>query len=45
MAILMCISIELNEEDFKFIKEYADSNNISVSDFIRNAVMEKIEDE
>lgn len=41
----MTISVRLNEEDTKLIKAYADMNNISLSDLIRNAVMEKIEDE
>lgn len=41
----MTISVRLNEEDTKLIKAYADINNISLSDLIRNAVLEKIEDE
>ena len=41
----MTISVRLNEEDTKLIKTYADMNNISLSDLIRNAVIEKIEDE
>lgn len=41
----MTISVRLNEEDSKLIKAYADMNNISLSDLIRNAVLEKIEDE
>ena len=41
----MTISVRLNEEDSKLIKTYADMNNISLSDLIRNAVIEKIEDE
>lgn len=41
----MTISVRLNEEDTKLIKAYADINKISVSDMIRNAVLEKIEDE
>ena len=32
-------------KDTELIKAYADMNNISLSDLIRNAVMEKIEDE
>lgn len=41
----MTISVRLNEKDTELIKAYADMNNISLSDLIRNAVMEKIEDE
>lgn len=41
----MTVSVRLNKEDEKLIKAYADINNISLSDLIRNAVMEKIEDE
>lgn len=41
----MTISVRLNDEDTKLIKAYADMNNISLSDLIRNAVLEKIEDE
>lgn len=41
----MTISVRLNDKDTKLIKAYADMNNISISDLIRNAVIEKIEDE
>lgn len=41
----MTISVRLNEEDIKLIKNYAEINKISLSDLIRNAIMEKIEDE
>lgn len=41
----MTVSVRLNDKDTKLIKAYADMNNISISDLIRNAVMEKIEDE
>ncbi len=41
----MTVSVRLNKDDEKLIKAYADINNISLSDLIRNAVMEKIEDE
>lgn len=39
------ISVRMTERDDKLIKEYAEMHNISVSDLIRNAVIEKIEDE
>lgn len=41
----MTISVRLNDEDTKLIKAYADINKISVSEMIRNAILEKIEDE
>ena len=41
----MTISVRLNEDDTRLMKLYAEMNNISLSDLIRNAVIEKIEDE
>ena len=41
----MTISVRLNDEDSKLMKTYAEMNNISLSDLIREAVIEKIEDE
>ena len=41
----MSISIRLNQEDEKLIREYANLKHISLSDLLRNSVMEKIEDE
>ncbi len=41
----MTISVRLNDKDTELIKKYAEMNNISLSDLIRNAIMEKIEDE
>jgi len=41
----MTISIRLNEEDAKLIKSYAKLNKTTISEFVRNAIMEKIEDE
>ena len=41
----MTISVRLNDRDTDLIKKYAEMNNISLSDLIRNAIMEKIEDE
>ena len=41
----MTISVRLNEKDTELIKAYAEINNISLSDLIRNAVLEKIENE
>ena len=41
----MTISVRLSEEDTKLIKAYAEMNNTTLSDLIRNAIIEKIEDE
>lgn len=41
----MTISVRLSDEDTELIKTYAEMNNISLSDLVRNAVLEKIEDE
>ncbi len=41
----MTISLRLSDEDTKLIKNYAKINNMSVSDLIRKAVIERIEDE
>ena len=41
----MTISLELPGEDAALFKKYADLQNMSLSDFIRNIVFERIEDE
>lgn len=41
----MAISLRLSDEDSKLIKDYAKTKNISVSELIRQTVIEKIEDE
>ena len=41
----MTVSVRLSKQDEILIKKYAELNNISLSDLIRNAVIEKIEDE
>ena len=41
----MTISVRLSNEETAIIKAYAKLNNISLSDLIRKAVLEKIEDE
>ena len=41
----MTISVRLSDKDTELIKAYADMNNISLSELVRNAVIEKIEDE
>ena len=39
------IQARISGEEETLIKQYAKTKNISISDLIRNAVMEKIEDE
>lgn len=39
------ISIRLNERDAALIRNYAKLNGISLSDLVRNTVINKIEDE
>ncbi len=41
----MIISLRINEKDASLIKKYAKINNITVSELIRQSVIEKIEDE
>ena len=41
----MTISVRLSDRETELIKAYAHINNISLSDLIRNAVLEKIENE
>ena len=41
----MTISVRLSDKDTELIKAYANMHNISISDLVRDAVLEKIEDE
>jgi len=41
----MAISLRMDEKEEKLIKEYAKANNITVSALLRDAVLEKIEDD
>lgn len=41
----MTVSVRLSDKDTELVKAYAKLNNISLSDLIRNAILEKIEDE
>ena len=41
----MTISVRLSDKDTELIRTYAEMNNISLSDLVRNAILEKIEDE
>lgn len=39
------ISLRMNEEEEKLIKEYAKAQNISISELVRSSVLERIEDD
>lgn len=41
----MTISLRLNDDDAKLFKSYAALHNISISELVRQSVLEKIEDE
>ena len=41
----MTISLRLSEQDAMLFKKYAELNNITVSELVRQSVMERIEDE
>lgn len=41
----MTISVQLNHEESMLFEKYAEKHNMSLSDLIRQAVMERIEDE
>ena len=41
----MTISLRLNDSDSALIKKYAEINGISISDLVRQSVMERIENE
>lgn len=39
------ISLRLDDRDDRLVREYAKLNNVSISEFIRKVVVEKIENE
>lgn len=41
----MTISLRLNQEDSELIKTYANINGITISELLRQTVLERIEDE
>ena len=41
----MTVSLRLNNADSELIKSYADMNGMTVSELMRRAVLERIEDE
>lgn len=43
--LMTTISLKVNDEDAKLIRDYATINNISLSEFIRETILDRIEDE
>ena len=41
----MTFSLTLNDQDSRLLEDYARLNNITVSEFIHQAILERIEDE
>lgn len=41
----MSVSIRMSEKELELVKKYAEINGSTVSEVIRSAIMEKIEDE
>ncbi|HHX62597.1 MAG TPA: CopG family transcriptional regulator [Epulopiscium sp.] len=39
------ITLRINDDDNKLVRDYAKTNNITISDLVRNSVLEKIEDD
>lgn len=43
--MMIAVSIEMSEEEAKIFEDYAKHHNVSVSDAMKSALSEKIEDE
>ena len=39
------ITLRINDEDNKLVRDYAKNNNITISDLVRDSVLERIEDD
>ena len=39
------LSLRMEKEDLEFLKEYSNINNINMSSFVRNLILDKIYDE
>jgi len=39
------ISLRMNDEDMNLLKQYVKVNNLNLSEFIRNTILDKIEDD
>ena len=45
MVIVNIITLRINDNDNKLFRDYAKANSITISDLVRNSVLEKIEDD
>lgn len=45
VVIMNVITLRINDDDNKLVRDYAKANNITISDLVRNSVLEKIEDD
>jgi len=45
LIIMSTISVRLDDQDTRLIKEYAKAKNITISTLVRDAVLDRIEDE
>ena len=39
------LSLRMEKEDLEFLKEYSNMNNLNMSSFVRNLILDKIYDE
>jgi RHH-type rel operon transcriptional repressor/antitoxin RelB len=39
------INLRISDDDNKLVRDYAKANNVTISDLVRNSVLEKIEDD
>ena len=39
------LSLRMEKEDLEFLKEYSNINNLNMSSFVRNLILDKIYDE
>lgn len=39
------LTLRINDDDNKLVRDYAQANNITISDLIRDSVLEKIEND
>lgn len=43
--IMNILTLRINDDDNKLVRDYAQANNITISDLIRDSVLEKIEND
>jgi hypothetical protein len=45
LKIMNILTLRINDDDNKLVRDYAQANNITISDLIRDSVLEKIEND